>query len=214
MKSALLLAFLLGLTSSAFAQDRPAQDERRNCHILRGAGSSFLEDCGDRLHSFTLAFNDSRHMVDRDQQGRFSFLCTFGPMCVNEPKISGFFIKPEEWNNGAKDEAAIIAAFQGVPLMSGAWSRPAVQPAPPPATCPVFDVAIDNLEGRAACYGGAEGKWSAVVIVVADDRVGIVLSFFQADHDAEAVRSKVLALVPKFGIQRASGDAGLKGWIR
>ena len=207
MKAVAVLAILIALASPTFAQD-----EKKDCRMIRAEGASFLEDCGKQLHSFTLGF-DLRHVANRDQHGRFAFRCPIEPMCVDEPQISGFFIEPEGWQKGPKDEKAIFDAFRSKIVVSWRGS-PDSSPPMPAATCPVFDVSIGDMAGRAVCYGGIREKWSTIVLVVADDRVGIVLNFFQADQEAEPLRNKVLALAPRFTAKRATGDSELLGWMR
>jgi hypothetical protein len=207
MKAAATLAILAALAAPAFAQD-----EKQSCRLIRAEGSSFLEDCGKQLHSFTLGF-DLRHVASRDQHGRFAFRCPLEPMCADEPQISGFFIEPEGWQKGAKDEKAIFDAFRSKIVV--AWKgSPDSDPPMPASTCAVFDISIGDMAGRAVCYGGLREKWSTIVVVAADDRVGIVLNFFQADQETEPLRSKVLSLAPKFNAIRATGDSGLLGWMR
>jgi hypothetical protein len=53
-----------------------------------------------------------------------------------------------------------------------------------------------------------------VVIVAADERVGFMLSFSQRGKPAIALKDKVLELLPRFEIERATGDLGLKKWLK
>jgi hypothetical protein len=211
MRLATIVAILLALGAQASAQEEK-KDEPRECKLIRAEGASFLEDCGKQLFSFTLAY-DIRHIATRDQQGRFAFSCPMEPMCIGEPKVSGFFIEPEGWQKGAKDEKAIFDAFRSKVVV--AWRGSADSGPPmPPSSCPAFDVAVGGLAGRAICYSGVQEKWSTIVAVAADDRVGFVLIFFQPDQDAEQLKSKVLSAAPKFTTTRATGDSGLLGWMR
>ena len=209
MRAAAVLAILIALTSHAVAQEG-----KKDCRVVRAEGTSFLEDCGATLRSFMLWSKDLRHAAQRDMHGRFVFYCPLEPMCRDEPKISGFFIEPENWLKSAKDDKAIFEASTSIPIAAGSWTAPAVPPLPPATMCPVFDLVVGTMPARAVCYAGDRDKWSAVIVVAADDKVGIVLVFFQADHDTEKLRSKVLESASRLSTQWATGDGDLRSWLR
>jgi hypothetical protein len=84
----------------------------------------------------------------------------------------------------------------------------------PPPACTLFDVSIAGTPGRAVCFDETGGKGSSVFVIAADDRVAFLLSFSQQNISANALREKVVELLPHFKIERASGDAALMKWFR
>jgi hypothetical protein len=64
------------------------------------------------------------------------------------------------------------------------------------------------MNGRAVCFD------ENVVVVAADDRVGFLLYFSQRDTPAAVLKNKVLEMLPRFEIERATGEVGLKRWLR
>jgi hypothetical protein len=207
-------AAIISVISAALLSNVSAQEPI--CRVISAQGASFLEECGSRLNSFSLSLSETKltlseikREVGSDLHGRFYFPCSVKPMCENEPTISGFFIAPESWNKSPKDEVAIYQASQRVPLMAVSWSkRGGPPPDMPAATCPLFDVSVDGMAGRAACFA------SSVVVVAADDHAGFLLIFYQHDKSGNVLRDKVLDLIPRFKIERAAGDAGLKRWMQ
>jgi hypothetical protein len=180
-------------------------------------GAGFVEDCGKQLNAFRLILLEAklgssgvRREVLGDMHGRFSFPCPVEPICgyQHEPFISGFFVSAEQWNSSPKDEQAIYQAVRSNPLMRGG-----PPPQMPPAACSVFDVVIDGMRGRGVCLGVTDVKGGNIVVVVAaDDRVGLALSF-QQYRSAGELRDEVLELMPRFKIERATGDSVLE-WFR
>jgi hypothetical protein len=201
---------------SAFAlSDASAQEP--TCRFVRAVGAGFVEDCGKQLNAFRLILLEAklgssgvRRDVLGDMHGRFSFPCPVEPICgyQHEPFISGFFVSAEQWNSSPKDEQAIYQAVRSNPLMRGG-----PPPQMPPAACSVFDVVIDGMRGRGVCLGVTDVKGGNIVVVVAaDDRVGLALSF-QQYRSAGELRDEVLELMPRFKIERATGDSVLE-WFR
>ena len=194
----LISAFAL---SDAFAQE-PA------CQLVRAQGASFVLNCGTQLNAFRLVLLETklgssgmRRETLGDMEGRFSFLCPMEPICGHEPVIGGFFISAEQWNKSSKDEQAIYqASMRGVP-----------QPQVSPATCSMFDVVVGGMPGRGTCLGVKGGN--IVIIVAADDRVGLLLHF-QNDRSASELRDQVIEIMPRFKIERATGDSALLEWFR
>jgi hypothetical protein len=206
-------AVVAGLISAFALSDASAQEPA--CRFVRALGAGFVEDCGKQLNAFRLILLETklgstgvRREVLGDMHGRFSFPCPIEPMCGSEPFISGFFVSAEPWNNSPKDEQAIYQAVRSNPLMRGG-----PPPQMPPAACPVFDVVIDGMRGRGVCLGVTEVKnGNIVVVVAADDRVGLAMSF-QQYRSAGELRDEVLEIMPRFKIERATGDS-VSEWFR
>jgi hypothetical protein len=144
----------------------------------------------------------------RDLHGRFSFYCPIELMCEGEPTIVGIFVAAEKWQTSAKDERAVFE-------MANALSYPH-RPLPPMPSlaCPLFDVSIDGIAGRAVCFDESDVKGGNVFVVAADDRVAFLLGFYQRNKSANALKEKVVELLPRFKIERATGDAALLKWFR
>jgi hypothetical protein len=206
--AAVVASLISAFALSAFAQE-PA------CQFVRALGAGFVEDCGKQLNAFRLILLETklgsigvRREVLGDMHGRFSFPCPIEPMCGSEPFISGFFVSAEQWNNSPKDEQAIYQAVRSNPLMRGG-----PPPQMPPAACPVFDVVIDGMRGRGVCLGVTDVKNANIVVVIAaDDHVGLAMSF-QQYRSASELRDEVLEIMPRFKIERATGDA-VSEWFR
>jgi hypothetical protein len=211
-------AVLIGLIAAALLSNASAQE--LNCRVLSTDGASFLEECGKQLNSFSLSLSENKlrlikKEVKGDQHGRFTFSCPIESMCEDEPIIGGFFIAAESWQKGPKDERAIYQALQRMPLMAVSWSRRG-GPAPemPAAACPLFGVSVDGMAGRAVCFDDLKAKTANVIVVAADDHVGFLLSFYERGKSADVLRYKVLELMPRFKIERATGDVGLLKWMK
>jgi hypothetical protein len=127
-------------------------------------------------------------------------------MCADEPLVGGFFVTPVEWLKNAKDEQAILGILRDMPWPGG--NRPPI----PAAACSVFDVSIGGLNGRAVCF--TEEKSSSVLVVAADDHFGFLLHFHRDDEPVAVLKAKVLEMLPRFEIERATGDVALKRWMR
>jgi hypothetical protein len=214
----LMVAVVIGLMSAATLSNASAQESK--CRMMSAHGASVLEECGKQLNSFSLSLSENklsliRREVERDVHGRFTFSCPMELMCGNEPLTGGFFIAAESWQKSSKDEQAIYQALQRAPLMAMSWSRRGGPPPemPTPA-CPLFDVSVDGMLGRAVCFDDLEAKAASVIIVAADDHVGFLLSFYQHDQSANVLRDKVLKMLPRFKIERATGDVGLLEWMK
>jgi hypothetical protein len=204
------------LISAAIPSNLSAQQPA--CRIVVGGAASFLEECGDRLNSFTLRLSESKlglsgikREVGSHHHGGFYFSCPVEPMCENEPVIGGWFIPPASWSSSPKNEQAIYQVMRSIPLGFSSGTPPM-----PSLACPVFDVSIGGMAGRGVCFTdeNAKSEDAFVIIVAADERVGFLLSFYQRDKPAIALKDRVLELLPRFEIERASGDLGLKKWLR
>jgi hypothetical protein len=194
--------------AAAFSTSAPAQDGAR-CRLVKAGGAGFVQQCGDRLHAFGLALSDIKRVppAGNDPRGWFSFACPVEPLCADEPEIRGAFFNAAGWQKSDKDAQAIWDTVER-------RSASAIRGEPSNSPCEVFDVQIADISGRAVCYHAAEPSRSAVVIVAAENEVGIILVFLQPDKEWPALREKVLGLLPRFSIGRASGDAALLGWLR
>ncbi len=203
----LAAAVIACLVSVALSVNALAQDEA--CSPVSTSGAGLLVECGKQLYSFNLSLPESKlgssnikREVVRDLHGRFAFVCPIEPMCANEPIVGGTFVTPSKWLSSSRDEQAIFEILRNMP-----W--PGVSSLPiPSASCPVFDVWIGGMNGRAVCFD------ESVVLVAADDRVGFLLYFSQRDRSATVLKGKVLEMLPRFEIERATGEIGLKRWLR
>jgi hypothetical protein len=201
------IAVIACLISVALSLKALAQDS--TCNPVTSSGAGFLVECGKQLHSYNLSLSESKlglsgakREVRLDLHGRFAFFCPVETMCANEPTVGGFFLAPAGWLSSSKDEQAIFQVLRNMPWPGG--SPPPI----PSASCPVFDVSIGGMNGRAVCFD------ESVVIVAADDRVGFLLLFSQRDKPAAVLKDKVLEMLPRFEIERATGEVGLKRWLR
>ena len=203
----LVVAVIAALISVALSLKASAHDQA--CSPVTASGAGFVMECGKQLYSFNLSLSESKlslsgikREVVSDLHGRFAFGCPVEPMCANEPAVGGSFIAPAGWLSTSRDEQAIFQVLRNMP-----W--PGVSSLPTPsASCPVFDVSIGGMNGRAVCLD------ESVVIVAADDRVGFLLYFSQRDKSADVLKNKVLEMLPRFEIERATGEVGLKRWLR
>jgi hypothetical protein len=186
----------------------PAQDTSK-CRLVKVGGAGFVQQCGDRLHAFGLSMPDIRRTAPQgnDPQGWFTFGCPFEPLCADEPEIRGAFFDAVDWQKSAKDAQAV---WDVVERRSSLHIRG--EPANSP--CEAFDVSIAGLAGRAVCYQSGQPVRSAILVVAADGDIGFILIFLRPEQDWTALRDKVVQLLPRFTIGRASGDAALLGWLR
>lgn len=195
------------LISIALSLQALAQEQA--CIPVTASGAGFLVECGKQLYSFNLSLSEPKLSLSGikreaglDLHGRFAFSCPVAPMCANEPVVGGSFIAPAGWLSSSRDEEAIFRVLRNMP-----W--PGISSLPvPSASCPVFDVLIGGMNGRAVCFD------ENVVVVAADDRVGFLLYFSQRDKPATVLKNKVLEMLPLFEIERATGEVGLKRWLR
>jgi hypothetical protein len=84
----------------------------------------------------------------------------------------------------------------------------------PSLACPIFDVSVGGLPGRAVCFDEAAMKGGNVVVVAADNDVGFLLVFYRQDQSAASLRDKMLELVPRFKMERVTADIALLRWIQ
>jgi hypothetical protein len=195
-----------------------ASAQEPTCRVVRVEGTSWLEECGKQLNSYSLSLSETKLGLSDikregwwDMHGRFSFSCPVEPICGNEPIIGGTFIDSESWNNSSKDEGAIFQVLRPLMAMSLRGGAPSEVPT---SACPLFDVSIDGMAGRAVCFDEAKMGGGNVVVVAASDHVGFLLIFSQSDQSANVVRKEALELLPRFKIERATGDVALLKWMR
>lgn len=208
-----VLMLLLATNFGAFAEDS-------SCRWLRSQGASILERCGDRLNSFSLGLSEiglgvseAKRQVSSGWHAGFSFECEV-PICAGEPYIGGFFIDAARWGKTARDEQAIVDAFRSMPLMAPSFSYRGGAIPPPSSACPLFELSIGGMKGRAVCIEEAEAKIPTILLVASDERVAFILGFQKRGVSVATLRDKVIELSPRFTIERAAGDAALLRWIR
>jgi hypothetical protein len=189
-----------------------AEQAQPSCEVVQVHDIGLLEDCGDELRSFTLNLSDLKREVRGDVSGRFSYACPLEVMCEGEPTITGFFISPDSWQTGAKDEAAIFQALSSIPL--GANGKKGASGKMPFPVCPISDVTVAGLPGRAVCFDENMMKGGNVVVVAANNEIAFLLVFYRKDKPSSVVRDKMLALLPRFNVERVTGDVRLLRWIR
>jgi hypothetical protein len=204
----LLVALAPAIVGGASAQSPPAASATRECRSIVGGRAGFLEQCGDRLNAWSLKLSEFKRETGNDLHGRFSFYCPIEIMCEGEPSIGGRFVSRAEWQDSAKDERIIYE------LANRMWEPIRPLPAMPPPACPPFDISIAGMAGRAVCFEEPGLKGGVVFVVAADDRVAFLLSFYQRDKSANALKEKVVELLPRFEIERATGDAALMKWFK
>lgn len=207
-------ARLVAATLLYFCAAAAVAASNQACRVIRAEAASYLELCGGQLRSFSLSIVDFKRKIALDPHGRFSFACSSVLDCSDEPEFGGRFIPAENWNKSHKDEGAIWDAAGLAPKNAVSWSRPGYPAqSPPKSVCGVFDVRIGDLKGRALCYSLAyEG--GGVIVVASDDEVGVVLSFYSKDQDGTAVRDKMMSILPRLKVERATGDVGLMRWMK
>jgi len=208
------LAFLVvaALASATLPGNVRAEQAQPSCEVVQVHDIGLLEDCGEELRSFTLNLADLKREPRGDVSGRFSYACGLDMMCEGEPTITGFFVSPDSWQTGAKDEAAIFQALSGIPLGSNA--KKGASGKMPFPVCPITDVTVAGLPGRAVCFDETMMKGGNVVIVAGNNELAFLLVFYRKDQPSAALRDKMLELLPRFNIERVTGDVRLLRWIR
>jgi hypothetical protein len=206
---ALLLIVALGIAGTAVsAQSSPAAPSTmQKCRGVSGRANGFVEQCGDKLRAWSLTLVDLKRKVENDIHGRFFFNCPIEFMCQDEPFIVGRLVDREAWQVSAKDERAIYEQANGLKYPMSP------QPPMPPPACAPFDVSVAETAGRAVCFDQA-GQKGWVLVIAADDRAAFLLSFSQRNLSGNVLKEKVLELLPRFKIERATGDAALLKWLR
>ena len=191
----------------------PAFADEPACKVLGVLGAGLLQQCGDQLHSFGLDLADIKREVQNDQEGRFTFDCPIPLMCEGSPSIGGFFVDAGKWKTSAKDAQTIGQIMQSSPITVENAPLSDAKPAQAP-TCATFDVTLDSVSGKGACFNDAATKTATVAMVFADDDVGFLLNFSQKDIAPDKLKDNAVAMLSKFKIDRAKGDLGLMRWMR
>ena len=127
--------------------------------------------------------------------------------------IGGFFVDSGKWKTSAKDAQTIGQIMQSSPITVENAPLSDAKPAQA-ATCAPFDVTVDSVSGKGACFNDAATKTATVAMVFADDGVGYLLSFSQKGIAADKLKDSAVAMLPNFKIDRAKGDLGLMRWMR
>ena len=204
--------------TSAFGED---------CKVVQSRAASYLEQCGDKLRSFSLQMSDQSWQAVAGLRGKNWFVCRTpiearpsmievlsgagenpGTLCPGEPVVGFSFVAAAYWKSSNKDDAAIMEAL-------ATSSIAAYEPALPASAiaCPVWDVSVATMPGRALCL--TVGPASIIAVVSGDDKNAFVLAFTQANSSVEALKEKVSkSLLPKFAIEQATGEAGLLRWMQ
>ena len=218
-------AFLAGVLFAGVVCETPAFGE--DCKFVQSRAASYLEQCGDKLRSFSLQMSDQSWQAVAGLRGKNWFVCRThiearpsmlevlsgagenpGTLCPGEPVVGFSFVAAAYWKNSSKDDAAILEAL-------ATSSIAAFEPAIPVSAiaCPVWDVTVAEMPGRALCL--TVGPATIVAVVSGDDKNAFVLAFSQADSNVEALKDKVSkTLLPKFAVEHATGDAGLLRWLQ
>jgi hypothetical protein len=221
MKSSAIILGVL-LSGMVFSNARAADDD---CKFIRENAASLLEQCGGQIRSFALIPASKRWRSNPGGfHGGFAFSCVdipdlaevpllerFGERtkespCPDEPKISGSFISPEDWEAGSKDGAGILRVALSAPMVMASLPLPT-------AGCPAFDVSIGGMAGRATCI--IDRDWRVIVAGFGEKRIAFVLFFSQQDKSLEMLKDRTKMLLAKqFMIERGTGDAALLRWMK
>ena len=184
------------------------------CEIVSMHPSGMLLRCGTLLKSLVLSFEDVRRQRRHDPQGVFHFVCPIDEMCDGQPRISGWMIDYGKWWASERSDAAIFELLRQPPFILRGAARPVdIAGDPLKSTCGVFDLELAGLRGQGVCYDFGESQSTTIVAVVANDEIGFVLLFNQRDVELTALRKAVDALLPRFKLERATGDTYLLRWM-
>jgi hypothetical protein len=197
------------VATSVTAQAPPlpsSQPSAPPCRVLKVDGPAFIARCGDRLSSFALVIEDISRVAASDSHGRFGFVCPIELMCEDKPEIFGWFIEPQTWQQGARDEWAIAEL-----LTSRPW---APLQSVPKSSCELFDVTLGDMKGRGVCYEFPEMQLSVILMVAADDNAGFALVYQQREIGVKDLHDKVMQRLSRVQIERGSGDRALLRWMR
>jgi hypothetical protein len=204
------LAVLLPVTGFAPAHaDRVAKPV---CKIIRVADAAFLQQCDRQLRSFALSMPGTERTPVREHTNKFKFTCRPG-FCQDEPEVTGWFVNPEIWKRSKRDEPAIFDLYADLVgqklLRSEQHFRSIFKP-----SCKLSAVTLAGLPGEMICYAmkSADAALSTVVMVAADDEVGLVLSFH--GPDLRNVQDYAVSALRRFSLERGRGDATLERWLQ
>jgi hypothetical protein len=204
------LGVLLLISSFAPAHADPTDP----CKTIRAEGAAFVQLCGgSRLRSFSLSMPGTERTAARQHTNQFRFSCRPG-FCQDEPEILGWFIDYRVWAQSKQDESAIfdvLAAEVGWKLLRSEqhW-RGILKP-----SCEASKITLAGLPGQMTCYntGVPTAEYPAtIVMVAADDRVGLLLLF--QSSDSKNIANQAVSALRTFSLERGEGDATLERWLR
>jgi hypothetical protein len=211
------LAGMLGVAAVvALAAPGVATAEGREvCDLARAHPAGLLVRCGPQIKSVLLTYDDVRRQMRSDPQGVFHYLCPIEEMCENEPRISGWMIDHARWQGIEHNDASIFELLRQPPIILRGAAKPVdIAGNPLTSTCGVFEVELAGLPTLAVCYDFGESKSTSIVAVASNHEIGFVVLFNQHNADATALREKVRTLLPRFKLERASGDSDLLRWLQ
>lgn len=185
-------------------------EEAPECRLIRLAGSSVLQQCGGELYSLTLRLWDVRRPIEAVGFAPFEFACTIEPMCLNEPKIFGWYVDPAAWRRSGRDGGALLDLVR----QTSPFEKQLPEPPTTETTCESFDVTVGDIPGRAACYHIADTPLNFLAVVAGDGRAAFVLMFADEKLDETGLRENALRKLPKFAAVRAVGESPLLRWFR
>jgi len=206
---------LLAIAATVFVAPPAEAQQPETCGIVRAHPAGVLARCGGQMKSLVLDYEDVRRQIRNDPQGVFHFVCPIEEMCESDIRLSGWMIDHTGWSKTTQDETAIFELLRKPPIILRAGAQRA-EPSrePPKSTCGVFDIEIATLPAKAVCYDIGENRSTTIVVVAASHEIGFVLLFNQHNIEWQALREKVQNAVPRFKLERATGDSELLRWVR
>jgi hypothetical protein len=184
------------------------------CELVSTHPAGVLLRCGSQLKSLVIAYEDVRRQRRHDPQGVFHFVCPIEEMCDGQPRISGWMIDHTKWRTSERNDAAVFELLRQPPIILRGAAKPVdIASDPLKSTCGVFDLELAGLRGQGVCYDFGESQSTTIVAVVSNDEIGFVLLFNQRNAELTPLRETVDALLPRFKLERASGDAYLMRWM-
>ena len=204
-------AALVALAAPAAA----AAEDREVCDVTRAHPAGLLVKCGAQIKSVVLSYDDIRRQLRSDPQGVFHYVCPIEEMCESEPRISGWMIDHARWQNTEHSDASIFELLRQPPIILRRAAKPLDAAGDPlKSTCGVLELELAGLPAQAVCYDFGESNSTSIVAVAANHEIGFVVLFNQHNVDAAALQEKVRTLLPRFKLERASGDADLLRWLQ
>jgi hypothetical protein len=206
-------AAALGLVLSFYGLSSARAQPVASCKTIRADGASFLQQCGSRLRSVALSMPGTERTAVREHTNKFRFSCRPG-FCRDEPTITGWFIDRVVWTRSKQDEAAIFDTLAGEAGLKMLGSEQQFRKMLKPS-CEAVPIILAGLRGRMVCYNTDSATTESpptIVIVAADDSVGVMLLF--QSPDTKDITSEVVAALTKFSLERGEGDATLERWLQ
>jgi hypothetical protein len=200
--------------------DQNAGVDRQICTIVRMQPTGMLMNCGAQVRSLQLTMEDISRTVRFTPDGLFHFNCPIDMMCDRQPRIDGWMILKEVWESSNRDEDAIVKMLRLPPAVRGPGYRgPGYGAAGIPAesqksVCGTFPINIAGMNGRAACYEGADTSPAVIAVIASGPQLGFAILFSQFDSNWKTLRDRVIELAPRFKLERAAGDIKLMKWLR